>query len=106
THVKLWPHRWLGTGLLVAAATGAGAWLFGYPFLTSHTAHLHGPLLCEIPVPSAAACALCAFAFRGAATVMIPVALAHQSVRSHRAPVAPVPGTGELPQSAQPAEAA
>ncbi len=105
-HLKLWPHRWLGTGLLVAAATGAGAWLFGYPFLTSHTAHLHVPLLGEIHVPSAAAFDLGVFAVVVGATMLILVALAHQSVRSHRAPVAPVPGTGELPQSAQPAEAA
>src|SRR3546814_15081788 len=30
------PLRWIGIGLLCAAMTGAGAWLFGYPFLSSH----------------------------------------------------------------------
>ncbi|MFP5406298.1 MAG: hydrogen gas-evolving membrane-bound hydrogenase subunit E, partial [Gammaproteobacteria bacterium] len=33
-HLRMRPHRWIGLGLLVAAATGMGAWLFGYPFLT------------------------------------------------------------------------
>ncbi len=37
------PMRWLGTGLGVALATGAGAWLVGYPFLTSHVFHIELP---------------------------------------------------------------
>jgi len=107
SHLRLWPHRWLGTGLLVACGTGAGAWLFGYPFLTSHTMHLHVPLLGEIHIPSAAAFDLGVFVVVVGATMLILVALAHQSVRSHRAPVAPVPGTGALPaESSQPVEAA
>src|SRR5690606_19176672 len=105
--LKLWPHRWLGTGLLIAGATGAAAWLFGYPFLTSHTVHLHIPLLGEVHVPSAAAFDLGVFLVVVGATMLLLVALAPQSVRSHRAPVAPVPGTGALPnESTQPAEAA
>src|SRR5690606_28729681 len=107
SHLRLWPHRWLGTGLLIACGTGAGAWLFGYPFLTSHTMHLQLPLLGEIHFPSAAAFDLGVFVVVVGATMLILVALAHQSVRSHRAPVAPVPGTGALPaESPQPVEAA
>ena len=34
--LRILPVRWIGVGLLIAAATGAGSWLFGYPFLTSH----------------------------------------------------------------------
>src|SRR5690606_21159264 len=70
-HLKLWPHRWLGTGLLVAGGTGAGAWLFGYPFLTSHTLHLHMPLLGEIHFPSAAAFDLGVFVVVVGATMLI-----------------------------------
>ncbi|MCI4680983.1 monovalent cation/H+ antiporter subunit A, partial [Rhodoblastus acidophilus] len=40
-HLALYPRRWIATGLLFALGTGAGALFFGYPFLTSHTAHLH-----------------------------------------------------------------
>ena len=37
--LRIRPLRWIGVGLLLAAAHGLGSWLFGYPFLTSHTAH-------------------------------------------------------------------
>ncbi len=53
THLHLRPHRWLGYGLSLACTTGLGAWAFGYPFLTSHTAHLQLPLLGELHFPSA-----------------------------------------------------
>ena len=38
--VQLNPLRWMGVGLSCAALTGAGAMALGFPFLTSHTAHL------------------------------------------------------------------
>ena len=47
------PMRWMGAGLLLGGATGAGAWLFAHPFLTSHTAHLRVPVLGELHLPSA-----------------------------------------------------
>src|SRR5690606_10344149 len=97
SHLRLWPHRWLGTGLLIACGSGLGAWLFGDPFLTSHAMHLNVPLLGEIHLPSAAIFDVGVFVVVVGATMLILVALAHQSVRSHRAPVAPVPGTGALP---------
>ncbi|MFA7503402.1 MAG: monovalent cation/H+ antiporter subunit A [Burkholderiaceae bacterium] len=106
SHLRLWPHRWLGTGLLVAAGTGVAAWFFGYPFLTSHSMHMHVPLLGEIHLPSATGFDLGVFVVVVGATMLILVALAHQSVRSHRAPVIPVPGTEALPaQTPLPAEA-
>src|SRR5690606_30656792 len=52
THVL--PARWIAAGLLCCAATGLGAVLLGYPFLTSHTAHATLPLLGEVHLPSAA----------------------------------------------------
>src|SRR3546814_3571399 len=30
------PVRWIALGLLLAAFTGIGAWLYGHPFLTSY----------------------------------------------------------------------
>ena len=82
-HLKLFPRRLLAIGLLVAAATGIGSWLFGYPFLTSHTAH---PLLPGgVALPSAFLFDLGVYILVVGATAVILLALAHQSVRSHRA---------------------
>jgi multicomponent K+:H+ antiporter subunit A len=90
SHLRLRPHRWIAVGLVTACATGLGAWVFGYPFLTSHTAHLDLPLLGEIHVPSAFVFDLGVFVVVVGTTMLILVALAHQSLRSHRAP----PGAG------------
>ena len=87
-HLRLRPHRWIAWGLATACGTGLGAWLLGYPFLTSHTAHLALPLLGEIHVPSAFVFDLGVFLVVVGATMLILVALAHQSLRSHRMPVA------------------
>jgi multicomponent K+:H+ antiporter subunit A len=85
-HLRLRPHRWIAWGLATACCTGLGAWLFGYPFLTSHTAHLTLPVLGEVHVPSAFVFDLGVFFVVVGATMLILVALAHQSLRSHRAP--------------------
>jgi multicomponent K+:H+ antiporter subunit A len=85
-HLRLRPHRWIAWGLATACCTGLGAWLFGYPFLTSHTAHLDLPVLGEVHVPSAFVFDLGVFLVVVGATMLILVALAHQSLRSHRMP--------------------
>ena len=85
-HLRVRPFRWLGLGLILACATGLGAWIFGYPFLTSHTAHLHLPLLGEVHVPSAFFFDLGVFSVVVGSTMLILIALAHQSIRSHRQP--------------------
>ncbi|MEW6023298.1 MAG: monovalent cation/H+ antiporter subunit A [Pseudomonadota bacterium] len=86
SHLRLRPHRWIGFGLLTACLTGIGAWFFGYPFLTSHTAHVPLPLLGEIHIPSAFVFDLGVFLVVVGTTMLILVALAHQSLRSHRMP--------------------
>ena len=75
------PMRWMGVGLLLAGATGAGAWVFAHPFLTSHTAHLTVPLLGALHVPSALFFDLGVFFLVVGATGLLLIALAHQSVR-------------------------
>ena len=75
------PVRWIGVGLLLAAATGLGSWLFAHPFLTSHTAHLHLPLLGELHLPSAFFFDLGVFSLVVGATGLVLIALAHQSIR-------------------------
>jgi multicomponent K+:H+ antiporter subunit A len=84
--INLRPVRLIGAGLLVSAATGAGAWLFAHPFLTSHTAHVVLPLVGELHVPSAMAFDVGVFLLVVGATALVLIALAHQSIRSHRAP--------------------
>ncbi len=93
SRLRLRPHRWMAWGLATAVLTGAGAWLFGYPFLTSHTLHLQLPILGEIHLPSASMFDLGVFLVVVGATILILVALAHQSIRSHRYPA----GEGKLP---------
>jgi multicomponent K+:H+ antiporter subunit A len=83
-HLRIYPRRWIAIGLLLALATGGGAVVLGYPFMTTHTAHLHLPLLGEIHVPSALFFDIGVFSLVLGATMLILTALAHQSVRSHR----------------------
>ena len=78
------PLRWIGAGLLLAAATGAGSWLFAHPFLTSHTAHVTLPLIGEVHMPSAFFFDLGVFSLVVGATGLVLIALAHQSTRAHR----------------------
>jgi multicomponent K+:H+ antiporter subunit A len=83
-HLPLYPRRWIGVGLLVALATGLGAWAWGYPFLTSHTAHLHLPWVGEVHVASALFFDIGVFTLVVGSTMLILTGIAHQSVRSHR----------------------
>lgn len=84
--LRIHPVQWIGVGLLLAAATGAGAWLVGYPFLTSHAFHAELPLIGTVPIASVLLFDLGVFLLVLGATVLVLIALAHQSLRSHRAP--------------------
>ena len=86
SHINLRPHRWLGFGLVLACVTGLGAWLFGHPFLTTHTAHVDWPLVGELHLPSAFVFDLGVFTVVVGTTMLMLVALAHQSLRAHRLP--------------------
>ena len=89
---RLQSHQWLAWGLCVAVLTGLGAWLLGYPFLTSHTAHVSLPLLGEIHLPSAFMFDTAVFMVVVGATMLILVALSHQSIRGQRLPLSRPPG--------------
>jgi multicomponent K+:H+ antiporter subunit A len=80
------PVSWIGAGLLLAGGTGAAAWFFARPFLTSYFAYAEIPLIGRVPVASALVFDIGVFALVVGATVLMLIALAHQSVRSHRAP--------------------
>ena len=65
-------------------ATGLASLYWGYPFMTTHTAHLNVPLLGEMHIASALFFDLGVFTLVVGATLVILTSIAHQSVRSHR----------------------
>jgi len=95
--LRILPVRWMGVGLLLAGSTGAAAWLFGRPFLTSYFSYAELPYLGSIPLASALLFDLGVFSLVVGATVLMLIALAHQSVRSHRAPHGREPRTTMAP---------
>ena len=91
--LNILPVRWIGFGLVSAALTGTGAWLFGYPFLTSYFTLGDLPVIGKVPLATAVIFDLGVFTLVVGATVLILIALAHQSVRTHhRHPKIDAPG--------------
>jgi multicomponent K+:H+ antiporter subunit A len=84
--LRILPIRWMGIGLLLAFSVGAAAWLFDRPFLTSSFSYIQIPVIGSVPLASALLFDLGVFALVVGATVLMLIAIAHQSVRSHRAP--------------------
>lgn len=85
-HLRVLPVRWMGLGLLLAAGVGAASWLFDRPFLSSSFSYFDIPWIGSIPLTSALLFDLGVFALVVGATVLMLIAIAHQSVRSHRSP--------------------
>lgn len=83
--LRIHPLRWMSVGLLVAAATGVGSWLFGYPFLTSHSQYAMLPVIGKVPLASAILFDFGVFSLVLGATVLMLIAIAHQSIRAPRA---------------------
>jgi multicomponent K+:H+ antiporter subunit A len=82
--MHLQPPRWIAVGLLAALATGLGALWVGFPFLTTHTAHVSWPLVGEVHLPTAALFDAGVFAVVLGATLLLLTAIAHQSLRARR----------------------
>ena len=72
--VRLAYVRIAGTGLLVAGATGVGAWFFGKPFLTSAHGEPVLPVIGQLPLASAMAFDLGVYLAVVGATMLILVA--------------------------------
>ena len=53
--MKIDYHALIGSGVLIAAMTGAASWFLGYPFLTSTFGHFHVPLVGDVELASAMA---------------------------------------------------
>jgi multicomponent K+:H+ antiporter subunit A len=84
--LRILPKRWMGAGLLIAVSVGAAAWLSGRPFLSSYFSYVDIPLIGAVPLASALPFDLGVFVLVVGATVLMLIAIAHQSVRSHRMP--------------------
>ena len=84
--LRVLPVRWMGIGLLLAVSVGAAAWLSGRNFLSSSFSYIDIPLIGAVPMATALVFDLGVFALVVGATVLMLIAIAHQSVRSHRAP--------------------
>jgi multicomponent K+:H+ antiporter subunit A len=99
-HLRVLPVRWMGTGLLIGAGAGAAAWLFGRPFLSSYFSYADIPLIGAVPVASALLFDLGVFALVVGATVLMLIAIAHQSLRSRRTPGGREPAVPTTPSKA------
>jgi multicomponent K+:H+ antiporter subunit A len=83
--LRIRPAWLVGCGLALAAATGAGSWFFAHPFLASHVAHVSLPLLGDVHLPTAMLFDVGVFLLVVGSTGLTLIALAHQSLRAHRA---------------------
>lgn len=75
------PVRWMAVGLAAASATGAGAWIVGYPFLSAHAQYIDVPLIGPVPFSTAMMFDFGVFSLVVGAIVLMLVAIAHQSLR-------------------------
>ncbi|MBJ3786933.1 monovalent cation/H+ antiporter subunit A [Devosia sediminis] len=83
--LRILPVIWIGSGLAIALLTGLGSWLFGYPFLTTYFQYADIPWIGRVPLATALLFDLGVFLLVVGSTVLILIALAHQSVRAPRA---------------------
>ncbi|MFN4210427.1 MAG: monovalent cation/H+ antiporter subunit A, partial [Devosia sp.] len=83
--LRILPLRWIGSGLLLALVVGIASQLLGYPFMTTAFQYAELPYIGRVPLASALLFDLGVFSLVVGATVLILIALAHQSVRSPKA---------------------
>jgi multicomponent K+:H+ antiporter subunit A len=89
--LRIHPQIWIAFGLLAAAAAGFGAWLASRSFLTALAADFHVPLIGDVHVSTILVFDLGVYMLVVGATALMLVALAHQSLRSPRRVVTPLP---------------
>jgi multicomponent K+:H+ antiporter subunit A len=89
SRLRVHPLVWIGLGLLAAAGAGVVGWWDSLPFLTSQSVDFRVPLLGDLHVSSVLLFDLGVYTLVVGATLLMLVALAHQSLRSPRRNVAP-----------------
>jgi multicomponent K+:H+ antiporter subunit A len=90
---RIQPLYWIALGLLGAGTAGTAAWFAGRTFLTSLTYDLHLPLIGDVHLSTTLWFDIGVYMLVVGATVLMLVALAHQSLRSYRRPAAATSGT-------------
>jgi multicomponent K+:H+ antiporter subunit A len=88
--LRVYPLTLVGTGLICAGSAGMLSWWAGLPVLTARTLDLHLPLLGDIHLSSVLLFDLGVYLLVIGATVLMLIALAHQSMRSPRRHLSPL----------------
>lgn len=78
------PQTWIGLGLLTAGVAAMLVWAFNKPFLSAQSWDLHLPLVGDVHTSSALIFDIGVFMLVIGSTILILVALAHQSLRFYR----------------------
>jgi multicomponent K+:H+ antiporter subunit A len=91
---RIQPLYWIAAGLLAAGTAGTAAWFASRTFLTSLTYDLHLPVIGDVHLSTTLWFDIGVYLLVVGATVLMLVALAHQSLRSYRRPAAVAPVTG------------
>jgi len=102
SRMRIHPQYSIGVGLLCAGGAGVAAWLFSRNFLSNLTWHGSLPLIGELHLSSTLLFDLGVYLLVVGATILILIALAHQSLRSQRQQVE-TSTTRVLPSSPGPA---
>jgi multicomponent K+:H+ antiporter subunit A len=84
SRMRIHPQYSIGLGLLLAGGTGCAAWLVSRNFLANLTWHGSVPLIGELHLSSTLLFDLGVYLLVVGATILMLIALAHQSLRSHR----------------------
>jgi multicomponent K+:H+ antiporter subunit A len=105
SRLRVHPLNWIGSGLLAAGLAGIGAWAAQLPFLTALSVDFRLPLLGDVHLSSVLLFDLGVFMLVFGATLLILVALAHQSLRSPRKTITPLSSNPEERTPADVAEA-
>ncbi len=89
SRLRVHPLVWIGLGLFAAAGAGLAGWWQALPFLTSQVVAFRLPLLGEVHLSSTLLFDLGVYTLVVGATLLMLVALAHQSLRGPRKKVMP-----------------
>ena len=100
SRTRIYPQYWIAAGLLCAGGAGLSAWLVSRPFLSALAWHTTLPVIGEVHLSTVLLFDLGVFLLVIGGTVLILVALAHQSRRGHRKPAS----AHEEPEAAEPAD--
>ncbi len=89
SRLRIHPQFWMGAGLMAAGVAGILAWFGGRPFLTSMEWDLHLPLIGGLHLSSVLLFDIGVFMVVVGGTVLMLVAIAHQSLRRPRKTLPP-----------------